>query len=439
MKKLMIYGATGYTGRLAAQRAAAAGTPLILAGRNEAALAALAASLGVAYRVFGLDDIAAIDRSLDGVGVLLNCAGPFARTADVLMRACIRHGVHYLDIAAEIDGYHLAETLDAEASAAGVMLLPGSGGSVAMLGCLAAHAVARTSNASRIRVALHVAGGLSRGSAVSAMASVTAEPLARAGGALVARPVGALRKLDFGSGPVDCFPVTLPDLITIWRSTGVPDIEAFVHVTGDGFPQGDLAAQPDGPSEQERLANRYRAVVEVTGADGAIVRSVLDTVNGYTFTAIAAAEAGRRVLAGEHRPGFQTPATLFGNGFAETIADTTIVDVRGAQEAELVDRFIQAANAFDVDGALALFQSGASIDDVSVGEAFVGTDGIRRYLERFFVGYHTASELLSLERLDQSTVIARIDFTGDFGHEIGSLKIRSGADGLIERIDTALE
>lgn len=327
MKKLMIYGPTGYTGRMAAERASAAGTPLILAGRNEAALVTLAASLGVEYRVFALADIAVIDRSLGGIGVLLNCAGPFARTADALMRAGIRNGVHYLDVAAELDGYRLAEVLDAEARAAGVMLLPGSGGSVAMLGCLAGHAVARTNNPSRIRVAMHVAGGLSRGSAVSAMGSVTAETLARADGTLVARPAGAIRKLDFGKGPVDCFQVTLPDLITIWRSTSVPDIEAFVHVTGDGFPQGDLSALPDGPSEQERLANRYQAVAEVTGSDGDIVRSVLDTVNGYTFTATAAAEAGRRALAGEHRPGFQTPAMLFGNGFAETIADTTIVDV----------------------------------------------------------------------------------------------------------------
>jgi hypothetical protein len=159
------------------------------------------------------------------------------------------------------------------------------------------------------------------------MGSVTAETLARVDGTLVARSAGAIRKLDFGKGPVNCFQVTLPDLITIWRSTGVPDIETFVHVTGDGFPQGDLSALPDGPSDQERLANRYQAVAEVTGADGDVVRSVLDTVNGYTFTATAAAEAGRRVLAGEDRPGFQTPALLFGNGFAETIADTTIVDV----------------------------------------------------------------------------------------------------------------
>lgn len=306
MKKLMIYGATGYTGRMAAEHAAAAGTPLILAGRSEATLVTLAASLGVEYRVFALEDITVLNRSLGDVGVILNCAGPFARTVDVLMRAGVRNGVHYLDVAAELDGYRLAELLDVKARASGVMLLPGSGGSVAMLGCLAGHAVAKANNPSSIRVAMHVSGGLSRGSAVSAMGSVTAETLARVDGRLVARPAGAICKFDFGKGVVDCFQVTLPDLITIWRSTGIPDIETFVHLTGNGFPQGDLTALPDGPSEQERLANRYRAVVEVTGSDGDAVRSVLDTVNGYTFTAAAAAEAGRRVLAGENRPGFQT-------------------------------------------------------------------------------------------------------------------------------------
>ncbi|MGF6573917.1 short subunit dehydrogenase-like uncharacterized protein [Paraburkholderia sp. GAS333] len=327
MKKLMIYGATGYTGRMAAEHAATAGTPLILAGRNEATLAALAATLDVEYRVFTLDDTTVIDRSLDDVGVLLNCAGPFIRTAEVMMKAGIRNGVHYLDVAAELDGYRRAEVLDVEAVIAGVMLLPGSGGSVAMLGCLAGHAVARTKNPSCIKVALHVSGGLSRGSALSAMESVTAETLARADGKLVVRSAGAICKLDFGKGAVDCFQVTLPDLITLWRSTKVPDIETFVHVTGDGFPQGDLSTLPDGPSEQERLANRYQAVVEVTDSDGTVVRSVLDTVNGYTFTATAAAEAGRRVLSGEVRPGFQTPALLFGNGFARSIADTSITDL----------------------------------------------------------------------------------------------------------------
>ena len=326
MKKLMIYGATGYTGSMVAQHAKAAGTSIVIAGRNEKPLVELASTFDVEYRVFALDDNALIDRSLTDVAVIVNVAGPFMRTAKILIEASIRNGVHYIDTAAELDSYRLAEALDAEAAAAGVMLLPGGGGSVAMLGSLAGHAVGRVSHASKVRIALHVAGGLSRGSAISATENMTSETLARVDGAMVT-VAGGIQKFDFGKGAVDSFKVALPDLITIWRATGVPNIETFVHVTGDGFPQGDLSLLPDGPSEQERLANRYQAVVEVADADGQVVRSILDTVNGYSFTAIAVAEAGRRALGGEARPGFQTPAGLFGTGFAETIADTTIVDV----------------------------------------------------------------------------------------------------------------
>lgn len=106
---------------------------------------------------------------------------------------------------------------------------------------------------------------------------------------------------------------------------------------------------------------------------------------------------------------------------------------------KLVDTFIQAINAFNVESALALFHPDAVIEDVSVGDAFVGTEGIRAYLEQFFVAYQTASKLLSMERLDDFAAIVRVDFTGDFGHEIGTLRIRIGADGLIERIDADLE
>jgi short subunit dehydrogenase-like uncharacterized protein len=257
MKKMMIYGATGYTGRMVAEHAKSAATQVVLAGRSEGALAKRAAEHGVEYRVFALDDADAIDQNLLDISVLLNCAGPFMRTARPLMEASIRNRMHYLDTAAELDSCRLAELLEGDARAAGVMLMPGGGGSVAMLGSLAGNAV----------------------------------------------------------------------LITIWRSTGVPDIETFVHVTGNGFPQGDLSLLPDGPTEDERLANRYQAIVEVTDDQGKVFRSLLDTVNGYSFTAIAVAEAGRRVLAGEARGGFQTPAGLFGNGFAETIADTTIIDL----------------------------------------------------------------------------------------------------------------
>lgn len=105
----------------------------------------------------------------------------------------------------------------------------------------------------------------------------------------------------------------------------------------------------------------------------------------------------------------------------------------------LVATFIATANAFDVEGALSLFATDAVIDDVSVGDAFIGTDGVRQYLERFFVGYSTSSKLLSMEELDTLHSNVRLDFTGDFGHEIGILKIAINATGLIERIDADLE
>lgn len=106
---------------------------------------------------------------------------------------------------------------------------------------------------------------------------------------------------------------------------------------------------------------------------------------------------------------------------------------------KLVESFIATANAFDVEGALSLFAADAVINDVSVGDAFVGRDGIRLYLERFFIGYNTASRLLSIEKVDDFNSNVRLDLTGDFGHEVGILKIAINSEGLIERIEADLE
>lgn len=327
MGTLLVYGATGYTGRMASQYAAESGTPIILAGRDESKLATLGAELNAPYKVFSLDDFKDVETALSDVSVVLNCAGPFMRTAEILMRAAISQGVHYLDVSAELNSYELAEALSAAAIESDVMLLPGSGGSVAMLGCLTAHAIERVASPQRIRLALQVKGPMSRGSAISASASLADSSFHRANGQLLKIEDASLQPFDFGMGKVDCFPVTLPDLLTIWRATQVPNIDTFVHIAGDSFPSGDLSTLPDGPNAEERLATRYRAVVEITGEEGDVILALLDTVNGYTFTAMASAEAGRRVLAGEYKPGFQTPSLVFGNGFAETIADTTISDI----------------------------------------------------------------------------------------------------------------
>ena len=59
--RLVIYGATGYTGDLIAREAVRRGLQPVLAGRNEAAIAALAQELGCEYRIASLDDAGALD------------------------------------------------------------------------------------------------------------------------------------------------------------------------------------------------------------------------------------------------------------------------------------------------------------------------------------------------------------------------------------------
>jgi short subunit dehydrogenase-like uncharacterized protein len=324
MKKLLIYGAAGYTGAMVAEQAKAAGLNVEIAGRDAAKLRKLAERLSVPYRVFSLDE--PLGSALEGVDVLLNCAGPFALTAQPLMHACIEAGVSYLDITAEINVYRLAERLSVQAAKAGVMLLPGVGWDVVPTDCLAMHVAQRVRSPQSLRVALQVAGSMSRGSAISASEIIGAGLMARIDGRLVATPNAQPQLFDFGDGPVLCAPLSFGDLITAWHSTAIPNIAMYVHVTGDAFPTGDLALLPDGPSAEQRLAQPARAVAEVAGADGRVARSVIETVNGYSYTPSAAVEAARRVLGGERRAGFETPARVLGMGFAQTIAGTTITD-----------------------------------------------------------------------------------------------------------------
>ena len=106
---------------------------------------------------------------------------------------------------------------------------------------------------------------------------------------------------------------------------------------------------------------------------------------------------------------------------------------------QVVDALIAATNAFAVERVLGLFAHDAVIDDPSTGHRFDGHAGIRRYVERYFVGYQTVTRLLSMQRIGPQRARVRVDFTGDFGHEIGNLDITVDALGLIARLDADLE
>ena len=111
----MIYGANGYTGELIARQAVKQGLKPILAGRSAGKVAPLAAELGLDSAGFALDNAADVARHLDGVALVLNCAGPFSATAEVMMEACLAARAHYLDITGEIAVFELAQSLNARA------------------------------------------------------------------------------------------------------------------------------------------------------------------------------------------------------------------------------------------------------------------------------------------------------------------------------------
>lgn len=106
---------------------------------------------------------------------------------------------------------------------------------------------------------------------------------------------------------------------------------------------------------------------------------------------------------------------------------------------DAADALISATNALDVARVQAFFATDAVIDDPSTGHCFHGHAGIRDYVERYFIGYHTVTRFLSMRDMNARTACVRVDFTGDFGHEIGLLSITLDAEGYISRIDASLE
>ena len=162
----MIYGANGYTGRLAARVAADRRLRPILAGRHAAAIRSLADGLGCDARVFDLHDSAVAATNLQGVAAVLHCAGPFSATSKPMLDACLRAGTHYLDITGEIAVFEDIHSRGREIRDAGIVAIPGVGFDVVPTDCLAAMLKRELPSATHLKLAFMARHGkLSPGTA----------------------------------------------------------------------------------------------------------------------------------------------------------------------------------------------------------------------------------------------------------------------------------
>jgi len=115
---LVVYGATGFTGRQAAATIQRSGGDIrwCIAGRNQGKLEALRDELGLGQLPIEVADALdedAISALVARTRVLLTTAGPYAKYGESLIAACARHGTDYVDITGEtpwvrdmMDRYH---------------------------------------------------------------------------------------------------------------------------------------------------------------------------------------------------------------------------------------------------------------------------------------------------------------------------------------------
>ena len=119
----MIYGANGYTGRLAARLAKDRNLSPVLAGRHAEQIRPLACELGFESRVFDLTDPAVVATNLEGIAAVLHCAGPFSATSRPMLAGCLRAKTHYLDIAGEIEVFEDIHSRSQEFRSAGIVVV----------------------------------------------------------------------------------------------------------------------------------------------------------------------------------------------------------------------------------------------------------------------------------------------------------------------------
>ncbi|EMM7970283.1 DUF5938 domain-containing protein [Pseudomonas aeruginosa] len=128
--KVVVYGASGYTGKLVSRHLAARGIPFIAAGRSAGKIHEQFATQpelkNARYEVVEVaNEEAPLTAFLAGKSVVYNTVGPFMQLAEPMVRAALAAGCHYLDSTGEQDWMlFLREKYAAAYADRGVLLIP---------------------------------------------------------------------------------------------------------------------------------------------------------------------------------------------------------------------------------------------------------------------------------------------------------------------------
>lgn len=320
-KTVVVYGATGHTGRFIVAELIERGFAPILSGRDAARLEVLAKEWdGVAVRAATVDDPESLDRALAGADAVINSAGPFAVTAGPLVEAALRAGIPYLDVAAEIEANAgtFADYADA-AREAGVPVVP----AMAFFGGLGDLLVTAAMGDWTSADEAHIAYGLTSWHPTQGTRTAGAVSHQRRAGQRVRFRGGELQYHEDKPVQQDWeFPeplgkraviaeFTMADVVTVPSHLAIPEVRNYMAVEAARDLAGEDTPAPVAVDDQGRSDQTF--VVDVVVRAGDAERRI--TARGqdiYAITAPLVVEATHRILTNQtHVTGVTSAGKIF--------------------------------------------------------------------------------------------------------------------------------
>ena len=352
--QFLLYGANGYTGKLIAKLSSTYNLQPILAGRTEALIKPLASALQLPCRIIDLDNKEQLQKALREVKLVLHAAGPYVYTAKQMIEGCLETGVHYIDINGDISVFEMLKKYDDAAKEKNIMVMPGVGFDVVPTDCISLQLKNKMPDATHLKLAFaSIGGGLSHGTAITMAGKIGEGGAVRENGKIVRKPLGQKGMwVEFskgsGGGEKKLFAMTIPwgDISTAYTTTGIPNIEVYTGMAPkvyrvlkfqwafNWFLRTDffrniikkqIKARPAGPSDEQRQKSSSLVWGEVSNIKGEKITASISCFDGYTLTAHSSLIITKKILDGNYKTGYQTPAGCYGENLIMEIPETKTI------------------------------------------------------------------------------------------------------------------
>lgn len=308
-----------------------------MGGRNEDVIMKLADKYKCSFKIFDLEDEVQLSQHLSQVHTILNCAGPFRYTAKKIIDACLTSKTNYIDINGEIEVIDYAWSKNEEAKKQGIVILPSAGFDVIPTDCLSKKLSEKMPDAEQLELAIINNGKISRGTFITTLEMMKEVGKIRAGGKIIDSEIGEYSlKHEFNGIKINGITIPWGDVCSAFYSIGIPNIKVYLHLPPIIFffrkvlakmlivlsinfvfkiIKNIISKNLTGPDK--KIRDKSSAIVwgRVTNNNGQMYEEAFEFMDGYSLTAIGAADCADAVLNDRIISGATSPSIMFGPDF----------------------------------------------------------------------------------------------------------------------------